>query len=992
MLARCPPGTPQKSILSNAINKYREFIIAVTPNVRLAKGGGCFARVMRGLGFHAVCEDVADYASVALCAEQNNLTIRLVCGANDLIIGSGELHVELFCELSFTGNEACPQWTWSHVQSGYIVNPLTGGANGVGSPMRQTVVALSSSGVVMQAETPVDLPMHRLRYCLPNALQSLGVHVNDQVYRFSDLVNLSQSTGYHFVLVNNTCVIDVPCQAANGWTDNIVVLCDDEFTHAFACVASGDDVVALMLESPRGDEDSVALATDPKAPKDPLKAAENKKKRDAQKERRRKAKEENKPLPMPAGVKSADYLTSLGKLELDEPARLTLSNIQRRMTALERRNFSAANFGAHDFSSLMRLCGRDVPASSLESAIQTIESVANGEMLHPKRFDEMRSSLVIKTTASKIVSLSSISAGDVIYVVTPCLHAYKGSIVIKRNPASTSFAVVAYVAPDRDPEDISTQCAVLFSKMSVAAPLVAGGTVTIISQAMLEQGVSTVNPVAIIAGKAAAVARGRHAPIHVIGSELNSTVHFTATEAPQVVKRFSASDPFNTSLVDSPNAALLPGGTAARPSPSQSYMLRCAGFDATTSTSAGFNVNLGSNNNSVVWRLSNCQDYLRHLLYGDFVFGFNFTVAPSVANTLFSQTLVVTFSDGTTLQENFATNMTSQAAASLSGNLSTLGNTLWAAKRGLIIIDMVLTCTVAAGSNYLSSASNTPGVHVNFIDVPAATDYHFAIISNMPTTGSLAINLEVHTEVTLDQAAENSTYLSATPDLPYDPLYLPTVLRAHCALQERYEAGSFLNGLKSIGKFLWNNGGKEVATGLLKKGASMITSKLGATSFGKGAIADVRTGFSFPAVREGEGEIVAVIKGAANDHTPDFCPFDLRPSIDNYDGASSYLAFALATAAALGCSVRPGIYSGEVDEFNVTSTTVEFNVYPVDDQAEKMSHPEVRGLFPDGWWNGSSFRVLKARDLAHFGCLIKPVENKPGYPGSAFSVAIPRVK
>jgi len=169
--------------------------------------------------------------------------------------------------------------------------------------------------------------------------------------------------------------------------------------------------------------------------------------------------------------------------ELDQVGVKTLDHIERRIHALERnRTLNAANFGrigASDYHPELHAYlaehGIEVPCSDVPSTLRTLSDVVEGRRLHPKRFGNRGESFMLSTTANRIVPIPTsgtggFTTGNIVMVGIPVHAAYKGAVVYAVNSLTGIWQVIAYVAPDRDPEEISTCCA-LFSPVWMLAHL-----------------------------------------------------------------------------------------------------------------------------------------------------------------------------------------------------------------------------------------------------------------------------------------------------------------------------------------------------------------------------------------------------------------------------------------------------------------------------------------------------------------------------------------
>jgi len=182
-----------------------------------------------------------------------------------------------------------------------------------------------------------------------------------------------------------------------------------------------------------------------------------------------------------------------------------------------------------------------------------------------------------------------------------------------------------------------------------------------------------------------------------------------------------------------------------------------------------------------------------------------------------------------------------------------------------------------------------------------------------------------------------------------------------------------------------------------------------AAGFGAGAITQANdTHFSFPAVREAdtEGEfeyrIIPIRKGEGS--APDFVEAyggGLYADTRNVTGRSSDLSFAVALMSQLGFPIIRGCYTGQVEDFQITSTYDDgeikpvalFELLPVDHVAEKFTaEPSLRGLFPDGWIQRQTLMPSPPSTMFGRGVLVESVPYELSYPfppgSKAYSIRV----
>jgi len=516
---------------------------------------------------------------------------------------------------------------------------------------------------------------------------------------------------------------------------------------------------------------------------------------------------------VPASVAAAQRsIAAIREANADMDMRLTktITNIDRRLTALAKApasmKLTAANFRASPYSSdeivdMMASRGAVIPGNSFPEAAMILKDVVEGRILHPKRFGEKGTSFVIKCIADKIFTVPPTgtggwSNGNILVVGVPKHASYKGAVVFAVNQTTGIWRVISYIAPDRDPELITNACAVLYSSLTVSAPIsVTATSLAVTSQLMLNLATVYTSPTSLIAGKVAPVAEGGVCDTVVIGPEPHRLLQFSATDSEALVQRLTPFDPQNTNLIRVTNSAALGNTTFAYPEPIGVFCINAVGNSQTSASAAGYqssgsfvpggNQVLGVGVNSI-WRLSNCTDFQRHMLYGGFELSCDASIVFAGAGNS-SALMTVTYDNGDGTDSNVAMRFTLTGGANASRTVikfNSRGQSIYAGI-GAIIRDITLAIDVPVGASgnlrtdVTPALSNAPVISVKFLDVPATTSYAAAVFTGALSGFNVAVGLTTHVEVLLDRVALNSTFLSATDDLPYDPHYLPTLLRAH---------------------------------------------------------------------------------------------------------------------------------------------------------------------------------------------------------------------
>jgi hypothetical protein len=768
--------------------------------------------------------------------------------------------------------------------------------------------------------------------------------------------------------------------------------------------------------------------------------------------------------------------------ELDQVGQRTLAHIERRLIALERnRSLTAANFGtigASDYhpelKALLAEHGVEIPGSDVQTATRILSDVVEGRRLHPKRFGNRGESFVLSTTANRIVPIPTsgtggFTTGNIVMVGVPIHAAYKGAVVYAVNSSTGAWQVLAYCAPDRDPEEISTCCAALYARLDLSAPsAITGTSVAVTSQLMLELAKTFIAPMSLVSGKVAPLAEGRNCPVRVIGPEAHSMVNFTATDSEMLVRRFTAFAGQNSNIVNVANAVNLPAVSsnstalcAAYPDPQNCFVLSIAPNNGATALANGFvsgfaagygtSYTVPISTTAPVFNLRNNTDYLRHMLYGDIEFDWNFLIGGTTTGpNSFVVGIVLDNGGGTTTTVNFTQNITTQDINN-TGSFNTRGSSTLAPYRGLMIQDIVISFQSSTGIwNIVLAPNYLPFFRIRFLDVPAETQYLSAVITGAQSGYNLAVGLKVHTEVLLDPAAANATFLDATNDLPYDSCIIPSIIRAHMLMAPSmknasgpFAAASFIDTFRKIARaggkvgtavshfvpgplgtaigtasnLLTNASNVHDARGgldLIHSGVSRMRNRqMHAVSFGQGASkGTIVPHFFFPAVTDPKDAdvhawaMVPVVSHGAVDNAIKraFPESDLGYPDSSIVGRSGTLSVLLATLNSLGFSSRPGLYSGEVSDIEVFYTPtgvsehpkideISFDLLPVDESKAKiqdMSRTGRRllGLFEEGWFNGRSFSAFDPKTMfsSDYDVTFAEVTPPAGYPGRAYRV------
>ncbi len=622
--------------------------------------------------------------------------------------------------------------------------------------------------------------------------------------------------------------------------------------------------------------------------------------------------------------------------------------------------FSASNFLAKNYLATALpteikavMEGKQIPASDASSAIALVQDILAGKAVPPKRFGD--DSFMMKTTANAIISLSALTAGNDVIVVTPMTACYKGALVFQIAPGSTSPSILGYVAPDRDPEEFSTKVACSYAALSISAPLVVGGTAVTVAQMTVESAQTYVSPLSSITGKLAAIAVGRKADHEIVGPNKHTVAAFTADMPDFVVMRNSSTDQQNDSLVRIPNAAnqQTVGQLVSTPA-------RCARFAANSPIDAGSGLAAGFvsgfNDSSplviaattltTIWNLKDSTDFLRHMLYGHFTVRSSVTAsAASGAATELTAYLRVTYSDGSTAQFGaHAAPLGIGDFGHVDLNFNTRGNSVFESKTGLFITNMEwrLYSTV-------QFTASKPTIDIVFEDVSMDTHYLAHVISGAVSQAKINVAMETYSECFPDPTTKAGKYLTPSEDLPYMTQHFPNAVRmlTHgppvVYQGEQPYTANFWKDLKKVGKFVWEHGGEQVAM-------KALTSAL-AASFGSNAKKECPLGIAFPAVRDESVKLFEVTCGSGGD-APDFVTGLTSQGLTaghGWIGESADFAFLLAALALEGWPIRqspsrPLIVSGDVERLRSYGSEIVFDLYPVKEVEEKLQNQPENAL------------------------------------------------
>jgi hypothetical protein len=632
---------------------------------------------------------------------------------------------------------------------------------------------------------------------------------------------------------------------------------------------------------------------------------------------------------------------------------------------------------------LARMQGTQVPGGDMSSAVEIIEQVLEGSRLHPKRYGAIGRSFVLPTTANKIIPMNTVTAGDTIYVVCIANAAYKGGAIFRTTAAAPiTPIVVGYFSPDRDPEELGVSCASLYSKLSISAPMVIGGTSLNLAQMILELAVTMTGPLSILSGKMAPVARNRSAPAVVIGPEKHSLHYFNASESVQENQRFSSFDKQNLTLVKVPNSSTLSASAGAARSATTGYYslilpvtdnsvnANANGWIFAAPGSVGLDYTLTTTFVDI-FSLATSVDYLRHLLFGDFKMtiqlrnaGATVDAAPVRVRTR------ITYSDGSYTENMilYGARVHSTSNSPIFNIFDTRGDSASSAKNGLFITDVKVAVTGATGCGIITG-NNGGGsfVSFDFYDVSAQSTYLCGILSGVTSSSQVSVTLDTHTEVTIDPSAQSSAFVTPTGDLPYDDDYLPNLVRVHALMgpmsseSTNFSASGWSNFVKKI-KPMIKVVAPYVNPMIHYAGRKLVDRAFGAQEysakgFGDGENKRMSSDYSFPAIRNDSGyvsgEMVPVFKGGSHLDEEIEANFGkvVGYNVTNFDGRSGTLAQLLACLNEKGIKAPFGSYTGEVTQISVNSDYIAFTLLPVDKTGDKLAiDNHLTGYFGDGWF------------------------------------------
>jgi len=655
----------------------------------------------------------------------------------------------------------------------------------------------------------------------------------------------------------------------------------------------------------------------------------------------------------------------------------------------------ANNFGANNFedgdtgilTSMLAAHGLRVPCSSLTDCMMMMAGVCEGTLTHPKRFGD--DTFVLYTNATNIVSLSATPyvSGNTLYIVTVVNDAFKGAVVIQMPPGAASLntsSVVAYVSPDRDPEQLGTRLNVLFCEQQISLPQVVGGTNVTVANTSLQNGVTDVFPPSIVPGKLASVCRGRRAPIAIIGSETHCVREFTACEPEAQIRVFNRFDPQNT-LVRVPGTLGVPQICGAFVEESQAFAIVApAGATGAASQRAGWilpfvtgfvqTISVTALTFTPIWTLNQHTDCLRHMLYGAFTILSAGTLTCAV-NLFLIRRYQITYSDGTTSFFDAEQNLAPALADSYTDWFDTRGQSSASGNLGKIIVNIQYGLIGGNGIPPTNVSLAVDNLVVRFHDVRASTKYLCTILTGAQTAVQLNIVVNIHTEVRPDPSSTIALYVTPTSDLPYDAELLPRVLKAMEMTgssintspvdSNDYQAGVFQdigNFFKKVVGFLAPVAGP--VANLLFPGsgaivgpvANGINQALSSASFGTNVQNIIRTGFTFPLVGVSPNSYKAtigdIILGDGHDPNGIGLSFDNRLTVDpvEFVGESYTFALFLAYLHRAGWPAVKGMYTGEVDQVAVTQNTASFRLSAVMYTAEKYdTFNQLTAYAPSGF-------------------------------------------
>lgn len=521
----------------------------------------------------------------------------------------------------------------------------------------------------------------------------------------------------------------------------------------------------------------------------------------------------------------------------------TISNIEARLKALTRdknitaSNFGASNFGASDYVQMMKSLGKNVPGDSIESMAELLNLVATGKMLHPKLIGGKGTSIVMKSVASMVLTLPTSGTGgynnnDTIVIVTPNLQSYKGVIVFAINPITFAWRVIKYIAPDRDPEDLGTTLACLFTSLTFSSPLAlsSAASVQITSQILAAKGCQSSNPIFNYPGKCSPVVIGKWAPTAPIGPNKQTIVWFNATAPIEDLTINSKMDPLNINLTYCPNAATQTQHTmSSHAEVSNPFRITCNakssagltnGFSAAVSGASAANTNLiiVEGSNQIIWNLKDVTDFGQHICFGDFRMNICFDMFPQAVNAgvnKFIMQVIVELDNGdgtdTVLSYNRIVAGSSQLGDNTIYNLhmNTHGDSAYAPYTGLVVRNISILLRAWAINNrfvLVCSENCNPLVDIVFSDISMNSQYLFAQLTGTREGFPITVDHVSHIEAFPRPQVAQAKFVYPTDDLAADYDRAKSVLDVGLEVGETgmVEASAFSSTMKKIA----NAGGK----------------------------------------------------------------------------------------------------------------------------------------------------------------------------------------
>jgi hypothetical protein len=256
---------------------------------------------------------------------------------------------------------------------------------------------------------------------------------------------------------------------------------------------------------------------------------------------------------------------------------------------------------------------------------------------------------------------------------------------------------------------------------------------------------------------------------------------------------------------------------------------------------------------------------------------------------------------------------------------------------------------MTAGAPAVWQSNVDPVVNLRFLDILPETRYISHVLTGLTADHTLAVDQRTSVEVFVKKGSKLANLVPVTPELPVNLLAMQQY-----AKMVRYSAGPMLgnaNGFTDFFKKLPHFASR--VPGVLGRVAGDVLADLPsrvyrefkdefgrassfahgvpiAAGFGAGARAP-RTTFSFPVVYpDNSTKILEITDGAG--HAPDFV-YDVAARQINcstpYVGTSDGLAFLMASLGTRRWPVRPGMYSGEVDNVSFDGATITFDLKPI---------------------------------------------------------------